>query len=114
MSLTAQQLLQKAQPRFEWVEVEGFGEVGIRSVSRLAASVRDSSYRDPVTGQLMPDRLAGADVHTLIDQLMISPTESMFTDEDFDQLASLDAAQLAPLYLAINEFNSRNGQPVPN
>ena len=105
MSLTKQRLFELAKPRFAFVDVPIYGKVAIRSVSRLRASQREASYRDPQTGELIAEEIAKADLYTLIDQVMISETEPMFTDDDLETLASFGAEMLVPLFVAVNEFN---------
>ena len=114
MTLTKAKLLKAAKPRYETVDVEGFGKVGIRSVSRSQQSIRESGLRDPATGEFIPEELARLDVYTLIDQLMISEKESMFDDGDVETLMNADAAVLAPLYMAVNEFNSWGAAKLGN
>jgi hypothetical protein len=111
MSLTKEKLFELAQPRFQWVEIEGFGKVGIQSVSRLRASQREASYRDPQTGELIPEELAKADLYTLVDQVMIDEKTPMFDDSDVPRIAELSAAALSNLFVAINDFNAEGPSP---
>lgn len=105
MSLTRQQMEEKAKQKFEWVEVEGFGKVGIQSISQLQLSRRYVGYTDPTTGNTIPEELVKQNIHNLIDQIMIDEKTPMFTDEDFDKLATWRAEKLDPIYRALEIFN---------
>lgn len=114
MSLTAKQLLEKAKPRFEWVQVKGWGKVGIRSRGKLLASQREASYRDMNTGELIPEELVKADLHVLIDQVMKDEKTPMFSDDNLQALGECDEQLLIPLYDAITKFNGGNGRGKPS
>ena len=105
MSLTRQQLLDKAQPRFEWVEVDGFGKVGIQSLTPVQRAHREMQCYDQVTGQLDDSQTALSDVRMIIDQVCEAPDKAMFAEDDEDELAQLDAGRLRPLLDAILKFN---------
>ena len=104
-TLTRAKLISTAAPRYELIEVEGFGKVGLRSVAQMQLSRRYVSYTDPLSGATLPDEQAKSGIHKLIDQLMTDEKTPMFTDEDIDLLAGLDAEKLSPLYDAIDVFN---------
>ena len=104
-TLTRSQLLTKAKPKFERVEVEGFGVVCLRSVSPLQQSRRDFTYFDLKTGAPIAEEFAKSTVHAIIDQVCGEDGKPMFTDADFEELAGLDNATLGPLIAAINDFN---------
>ena len=104
-TLTKAILLEKAKPRFEWVEVGGFGRVGIRTCPQVRLSRRYVSYTDQATGEMIPEEQAKSGIHRLIDQLMETEERPMFTDDDFEMLADLDPEKLSPLFDAIETFN---------
>lgn len=112
MSITKQQIFEKAAANFTWVEIDGWGKVGVRSCPTLQNSHRWVTYTNPQTGEIIPEERAKQQIHELIDQLMVDPETPMFDEEDFDALAELDAEKLAPLSLAIREFNSANQKKV--
>jgi hypothetical protein len=87
------------------VDIEGFGEVGIRTCPALQASHREISYFDPQTGALVQAERAKAQIHQIIDQLMLSEDLPYFSEDDFDLLATWDAEYIGKLTAAINEFN---------
>ncbi|MCP4211797.1 MAG: hypothetical protein GY764_10005 [Halieaceae bacterium] len=105
MTLTKAALLEKASGRFEWVDVAGFGKVGIRSCPQIQLSRRQVSYWDAANNRVDQDEQAKANIHSLIDQVMISETEPMFGEDDFGVLAALDGEKLNGLYDAIAKFN---------
>ena len=105
MTLTKAALLSKAAGRFEWVEIEGFGKIGIRSCPQIQLSRRQVSYWDAAANRVNQEEQAKANIHTLIDQVMANETDPMFTEDDFDELAALDGEKLNPLYDAIAAFN---------
>ena len=105
MSLTKQQLLDKAKPRFEIVDVEGWGPVGIRTCPQIQSARRSVTYNDPTTGAPDLEGLAHSGIHRLIDQLMTDEETPMFTDDDFDELSVLNVGVLTPLYNAIDAFD---------
>lgn len=112
MSLTKAALFEQAKPRFEWVDVPPFGKIGIRSVSRLRRTQRESSYRDPETGELIPAVLELAEAHVLIDQIMIDEQTPMFDESDAGAIGQLDAAKLGPLLEAVAVFNGAEKKPM--
>ena len=112
-TLTKEALLDKCKARYEEVEVEGFGTVGIRSVSPVKQSLRTSSYFDD-DGKFSEAEGAKRDIYKLIDQVMIDENTPMFTDADFSALDALDSAKLDPLFAAINIFNGVQKKEDPS
>ncbi len=111
MSLTKAGLLENARGRFSWIEdVPHFGTVGVRSCPQLEFSMRWVTYADQETGEVIPAERAKAVIHEIIDQIMLDEKTSMFTDEDFDELAALDSERLTFLTAAIRKFNEEDGQ----
>ena len=105
MSLTKAKLLDWAKQRFEWVEVPGVGKVGIQSVPKWLQAKRQATYTDPITGEVLHDEVAKMDAYALIDQVMEAEGKPLFDESDLGALMQLDAARLAPLLYAINQFN---------
>ena len=97
MTLTKEQLLEKAKPKFAWVEIEGFGKVGVRSWSQVQQSRRIALNT--------PENLPA---YQLIDQLMQDEETPMFTEADLAALNESDSGQLAPLFTAIEAFNGND------
>lgn len=108
-AITRDLFFKTAEPRFAWVDVEGWGRVGICEVSQLQFSRRQASYYD-ADGNEVEEEIAKQWVHAIIDQVMIDKDTPMFTDRDFRRLAQLSAKKLEPITLAIIEFNG----PVKN
>ena len=110
MSLTKQQFLAAAKGDYKVVDVDGFGQIGVRSCPQLQFSLRITSYRDPVTQKVIPEEAAKADVHRIIDQVMVNETTPMFTDEDIDTLQGLSSSKLGPLLEALEEASDQKKQ----
>lgn len=107
MTLTRSRLLDIAKPTAKLVDIEGFGQVWLRTCPQLQNSRRFVSYTDPGTGQLLPDEQAKSGIHRLIDQVMESEGVPMFTDADFDELSALDVDKLSPLFDALDELGDQ-------
>lgn len=103
-TLTREALLDKGKPRYETVEVDGVGTVGIRSVSELRRSQREYAVvgisRDPGD-----DAEARIRTYAIIDQIMADESTPMFTDADTEMIFGLDSALTRQLYEAIKVFN---------
>lgn len=97
------------KPKTKPITVEGLGQVHVRSVSQLQLARRATSYRDPKTGELLPEEAAKDTTYKIIDQLTDANGKPLFTDADFDQVAAMDAIQVEPLLSAIDEFNETVG-----
>ena len=104
-TLTREALLAKATPRFEWVEVEGFGTVGLREPSELVRSRRSAQLFD-ADGNLVQSHNERRRVYSIIDQVMIDETTPMFSEADLTELLALASFKLDPLYVAIQVFNA--------
>jgi hypothetical protein len=105
--------LSAIKPRYEVVEVAGFGTVGLRSVSQLQLSRRYASYCDPATGAPLPGANENSTVDSIIDTVYVNEKEPMFTAADREALLEADSAKLQPLLEAIDKFNGgteKNGQ----
>ena len=112
MSITKQHFLNKAKGRFEWVEVEGFGKIGLRSIPQITSARRDCQARDLETGLFTEEGFAAAPIYQIIDQVMSNEKTPLFAEEDFESLAELDPVALNPIFEAIAKFNgneSKNG-----
>ena len=104
-TITREQFLQAAPQRYDTVHVEGFGVIGLRSVSEMQKSKR-LAQRYAANGQMVPIQVATQDLYAIIDHVMIDESTPMFTDADLDLLGAMDSARLAPVFEAINAFNA--------
>lgn len=86
------------------MQVDGFGDVWIRSNSELRQSQRYASYLDS-EGKVIPAENAKASIHIIIDQICDEDGKPLFTDGDFAELAESDSNALEPLQSAIRSFN---------
>jgi|TARA_R100000479_G_C6370348_1_gene196766 hypothetical protein len=103
-TLTREQFLQKAKPRFEFVDVEPFGKVGIRSISKVQQTRRQARLHD-ADGNIVQKNLERFQVHAIIDHLMIDESTPMFKESDAEEIGNLDAGVLEELLQAIEDFN---------
>ena len=103
-SLTKEILLEKTKCRYEEVEIDGWGTIGIRSVSPVKRSHRMSKMFDD-NGNIKQEEVDKRDVLRLIDQLMVDENTPMFSEADFDTLVETDAARWDPINEAIRVFN---------
>ena len=106
-SLTKEALKEKAQARYEEVTVDGFGVVGIRSVSPVKQSHRASKCFNE-NGDRVQLEIDRRDVYKLIDQLMIDENTPMFEAADVVWLSECDASRLNPLFEAVRKFNGES------
>lgn len=106
MSLTKQALQDKIKPTFRWVDVEGFGRIGVRTVPYVQAAMREASYSDPKTGYPIPEQAAMRGIHQLIDQVMVDEKTPMFTEEDETWLSVGDPTKMAPLFAAVDAIDA--------
>lgn len=107
MILTREKLIEKCKPRFEWVEVEGFGKVGIREPLELQRSRRVSRMFDRAGNHIEASKEMRR-MHMIIDQLMVDEAAPMFAAGDKDAmeiLSQLSSTQLDPIVAAIVKFN---------
>jgi hypothetical protein len=111
MSITAAQLLEAAKQKTSIVEVDGFGKVTLRTCPAIQLSRRWIGYTDQQTNQVIPEEHAKSGLHKIIDQVCGADGAPLFTDDDLDKLAALDARTIGELYNAIDTFN---GDEVKN
>lgn len=104
-TLTREAVFDKAKPRYEVVQVEGWGTVGIKSISEVQRSRRASRFWDQ-DGELNEDAATMRRVHSIIDQVMVDEKTPMFSESDAKQIGELDPIMLDQLYVAIMSFNS--------
>ena len=102
-TLTRESLLGKCERRIDRVEVDGFGEVLIRSPDELTRSRRVSGLFDE-NGSQNQRNLSLRRVHDIIDHVMADESTPMFTERDCDAIASLDSYKLDALVMAIQAF----------
>lgn len=104
-TLTREALLAKVgKPRYEEVEIEGLGTVGIRSRTRLQATSRMFACMSE-NGKVDPRKQALQPIYRLIDQVMVDEKTPMFTDADVDLLAGMPDGELDELFAALQQFN---------
>lgn len=113
MSLTKAQLLEKAKPRVEAVDVPGYGKIHLRSCPQVQQSRRDASYFH-ADGTVNLDQAANGALYAVIDQVCEGPPghAPIFTDEDLESLAGLDASKLKPILDAVAIFNGAEAKNV--
>ncbi len=109
-TLTREQLLSKAKARYEEVEIEGLGTVGIKSMDRAKVDLRASSWFDE-DGKLIDEKFALRNIYMIIDQVMVDENTPMFSGEDLQLVSELDGTMLNPLISAVQQFNN-DGEPV--
>lgn len=106
MTLTKEALAEKCKPTSEKMEIPGFGDVYVRSVSELQRSRRVARLFG--SDQAANERNRGLRrVHSIIDQVVDENGDPLFRDtpEDVEFLCSLDGNKLDPLVAAIQQFN---------
>ena len=104
--MTREQLLGKiSKPRYEEVEIDGIGTVGIRQRTRLQESRRTYSMFDS-NGKINKERAALQPIYRLIDQVMIDESTPMFSEDDVYKLAEAPEGDLEGLFFAVQQFNS--------
>lgn len=111
-TLTREALLQKAKPKYEEVEIPGYGTVGIRQQSELLRMRRQSQLFD-ASGNLADDHFARRRAYMLIDQVMVDESTPMFDSSDVDAIMQSGSESFDPLVAAVNDFNGRL-DPVKN
>ena len=104
-TLTREALFEKAKPRYSVVDVPNIGTVGIRSVSELRQSQRDSSFYDDL-GKPKQDIYEKTRAFAFVDQLMVDDSTPMFSETDIPAILDMDVAIVRPLYQAIKDFNN--------
>lgn len=103
-TLTREALLGKGKPRYEVVDVPGIGKVGIRSVSEVRKTQRESKSVDE-NGKVLPDYSEKVRAWAFIDQLMVDESTPMFAESDLVAIQEMDHAITRPLFQAIKDFN---------
>ena len=103
-TLTRELLLSKAKPRFEYRDIPGVGRVGIRSVSELRKTQRESRSVD-TNGNIKPGYVEKVRAWAFVDQLMVDEDTPMFSEDDVPAIQDMDHAITRPIYQAIKEFN---------
>lgn len=109
-TLTREAILEKGKPRYEVVEVEGWGKLGLRSVSVLQRSRRASRMWDS-DGNFNEQLASMRQVHAVIDQVMVDEQTPMFTEADAAALGELDPLAFDQIYAAILAFNGEDDDP---
>jgi hypothetical protein len=102
--LTRDAILKKVKGRFAFVEVEGWGRIGLRSMTEVQRSRRASQMWD--NEQLVQENVDVRRIHTIIDQVMVDEKTPMFTEADVAELREADPVILDELYAKIIEFNA--------
>jgi hypothetical protein len=110
-TITKETFAKKAKQRYEEVEIDGWGTIGIRSVSSLRASQRASRLFSLETGELIREQADLQSFHRIIDQICVDPDTPLFTEADIEFLQDLDESRLAPIKRAISEFNGEEAEP---
>ena len=103
--MTREQLLSKvSKPRYQEVEIEGLGTVGIRQRTRLQESRRTFSLFDS-NGKVDHSKVALQPFWSIVDQVMVDEKTPMFSEADVTMLAELPVGELDALFEAVSEFN---------
>lgn len=92
------------KPRYEEVEIEGLGTVGIRQRTRLQESKR--MYACFVNGRYDTGKAALEPFYRLIDQVMVDESTPMFSEDDVMTLANCPEGELDGLFAAVQQFNN--------
>ena len=80
MTLTKEALLEKCKSRFEWVEVAGFGKVGLRDQTEVKRAFRVSRQFDK-NGNFVESARELRRIHMIVDQVMSNESEPMFASD---------------------------------
>ena len=84
---------------------EFFGVVmWVKAPTELTRSRRASSLYDSATGKVSRDAIAKSRVYSIIDSVCDENGDLLFTDADFDELASLDSIKIDSLDNAISAW----------
>jgi len=103
-TITKETFKTKAKARYAEVDVEGWGRLGLRTVNPVLQSQRIGwIFEQKEQGNELPYHQQT--VIGIVDQCMVDEATPMFTFEDIEWLAELDAAQLKGIMEAINNFN---------
>jgi len=102
-TLTREALLERAKPRYEVVDVPGWGTVGIRTQLETKRARRAADHF--VNGKYQQDVADKRRAYMMIDQLMIDEETPMFQESDVEALASGNGAVYDELIYAIQQFN---------
>lgn len=106
-SLTRELLLNKAKPKYEEIDLDGFGTIGIRSVTEFKRTTRASAmFKDD--GSMNEAIAKKRRVYGIIDQVMVDESTPMFTDDDVEELMNADSYVIDKLYYAIQKFNGED------
>ena len=111
-TLTREALFEKARPKYEEIDVPGFGRVGIRQRSELKRIQRINEQFDD-SGNRVAKHNNLRRLYMLLDQVMVSESEPMFSESDVAELAELDGAKLDPLVAAVTAFNEESEKNEP-
>ena len=94
-----------AKVRYEEVEIDGIGTVGIRQRTRLQESRRTFAMFD-ASGKFDNDKAVLQPFWRLIDQVMVDESTPMFSESDIATLGALPEGELDELFTAVQRFNS--------
>lgn len=104
-TLTREQLLSKvAKPRYEEVDVDGFGTIGIRERTRLQSSRRTFSLFDS-RGNVDESKAALQPFWMIVDQVMVDENTPMFSESDVMTIANWPDGKADELFAAVQRFN---------
>ena len=105
MSLTKRAILEKLAVDKPERLGEFFGlELWVKSPTELSRSRRASSLYDVATGKPVKDAVPKSRIWSIIDSVCDKDGNMMFTDEDFDDLQSLDSMKIDKLNDVISEW----------
>lgn len=104
MSLTRQQLGELCKPRFEWREIPGIGKVGVRSWQPSSLSRRQGQILND-DGTLVDNHAHLMQTYQIIDQLMESESDPVFTDDDVELINGFDGIKRMAILQMLDAFN---------
>lgn len=103
-TITKEQLLNAVKPKSKLVQVDGIGELLIRSTGEVQRSRRTARLYDE-NGKLNEETFALRRIHAIVDQVMSDENTPMFTEKEAKELFDSDSHMLDKIYAAIIEFN---------
>lgn len=106
-TITKEQLLNAVKPKTKTVNVEGVGELLLRSTGEVQRSRRTARLYDE-NGKLNEETFALRRIHAIVDQVMIDESTAMFTEKEAIELFDSDSHMLDRIYAAIAEFNGED------
>ena len=99
-TITKEQLLNAVKPKSKLINVDGIGELLIRSTGEVQRSRRTARLYDE-NGKLNEETFSLRRIHAIVDQVMADETTPMFTEKEAKKLFDSDSHVLDKIYAAI-------------